>query len=73
MIDPEIVKKLNEMKSNLDFVNDLNTQIFSQIPEDKKDEYANIMADTKTAIECLKKGDSKKLNKLHKKYANSDS
>jgi len=73
MIDPQLIEKIEKMKSDLDFINDLNNQIFSQIPEDQKGKYAEVMSDTKTAIECLKKGDTKKLNKLHKKYADTDS
>ena len=67
-------ENIKKMKQNLDFVSELNKDIFKKLEksEDKKT-FSEIMADTDRAIELMKKGDLSELNKLQNKYADKNS
>ena len=66
-------KNLNQMKQNLDFISELNRDIFKEIKDSKeRDKYAEIVADTDKVIESMKKGDITELNKLQLKYADKN-
>ena len=67
-------ENIKKMKQNLDFVSELNKDIFKKLEksEDKKT-FSEIMADTDRAIESMKKGDLSELNKLQNKYADKNS
>jgi len=67
-------ENIEKMKQNLDFVSELNKDIFKTIqdPISQKD-YAQIIADTDRTIELMKKGDLTELHKLQRKYADKNS
>lgn len=65
-------KKLAEMSKNLEFLNDMNADIFKQLPTEHREQFAQTQADTKSAIEAMKSGDTTILNNLYKSYANKN-
>ena len=66
-------KNLEDMKMNLDFMSEMNKDILSMIKDKKqKEQFSEISADTKNAIELIKKGDISALTKLQEKYADQD-
>ncbi len=65
-------KKLDEMAKNLEFLNDMNADIFKNLPIEHHDKFAQTQADTKSAIEAMKNGDTTILNNLYKSYANKN-
>lgn len=65
---------IEKMKQNLDFVSELNRDIFKEIQDPlNQKEYAQIIADTDRTIELMKKGDLNELHNLQKRYADKNS
>lgn len=66
-------ENIKKMKQNLDFISDLNRDIFKEIKDPiNQKEYADILADTDRTIELMKKGDLTELHKLQSKYADTN-
>jgi len=67
-------ENIEKMKQNLDFVSELNRDIFKEIQDPlNQKEYAQIIADTDRTIELMKKGDLNELHNLQKRYADKNS
>lgn len=67
-------ENIEKMKQNLDFVSELNRDIFKEIQDPlNQKEYAQIIADTERTIELMKKGDLNELHNLQKRYADKNS
>ena len=65
-------KNIQEMAEKLEFVNNMNADIFKLLPKEHREVYAQAQADTKSAIQAMKNGDTTTLNNLHKRYANKN-
>ncbi len=67
-------ENIDKMKQNLDFISEINKDIFKEIQDPlKQKEYAEIIADTDRTIELMKKGDLNELHNLQKRYADKNS
>ncbi len=67
-------ENIDKMKQNLDFISEINKDIFKEIQDPlKQKEYAQIISDTDRTIELMKKGDLNELHNLQKRYADKNS
>lgn len=66
-------EKIEKLGQSLDFLNDMNKDLFAQIKDEShKEQFAEIQGDTKRAIELMKEGNITEINNLHKKYADKN-